>query len=261
MITIRTSPDGRHRRAAAWLAVLVLAAAGAAAAQDGAELYTQQCAACHGASGEGVAGFPPLAGSEIVLGEPREMISIVLWGRGDMPSFADVLDDAEIAAVISHERTSFGNDAESIDEEEVAEVREEGEEADREPVDAAPADVAVDLPEDWFDLGRQAYLETCAACHQPTGEGITGAFPALAGNPFVTGPVEPVIELLLTGRAGMPAFSGLSNERLAFIISYIRNAWENEAHLVDAGMVETVREGDELDLEPVQPGERPGAGQ
>ncbi|MBP7651385.1 MAG: cytochrome c, partial [Phenylobacterium sp.] len=53
---------------------------------------------------------------------------------------------------------------------------------------AAPA-VAAD--------GKELYLDNCAACHQPTGKGIPGAFPALAGSKVAQGdPKEPITRLL-----------------------------------------------------------------
>jgi cytochrome c oxidase subunit II len=245
------------------LALTMLAVVALAAAQsDGAAIYAQQCAACHGTSGEGTASFPALVDNPVVLGDAREMVRVVLWGRAGMPAFADQLSDAEIAAVTTHERTSWGNDAEPIDEAFVAEVRDEDED-DAEPVDAvgpADEDLELDLPDDWFEQGRDLYQTHCMACHQVDGSGIPGAFPNLAGNPFVTGPVEAVLHIVLNGRAGMPPFAGLGDEQLALIVSYVRQAWENEAHRVDAEMVATVREGDELDLTPTSPLDRPGAG-
>jgi cytochrome c6 len=280
---------------------------GAASAQDGAAIYQAQCASCHQPDGEGLGEFPPLAGSDLVLGDPHPLVAFVLDGQGAMPPFRNILDDAELAAVLSHVRTSFGNDAEPIDADVVAEVRDEpaddgepegadeaeaegeagepegdveGEpegEAEGEPegepegetegateadgaADAADA-VVVDLPEDWFDQGAAAYLDNCSACHQPAGQGIEGAFPPLAGNAFVQGHADALIRLVLHGRAGMPAFGGsLDNETIALIVSYIRNAWDNEAHPVDASMVETVRGGGDLELEPTTPTTRPGAG-
>jgi cytochrome c oxidase subunit II len=286
MIMVRRILRRSGRRTAAYVAVAALVATSAFAAEqpDGAAIYAQQCAMCHGTSGEGTAGFPALAGSQVVLGDAREMVRVVLWGRGGMPSFAGQLSDAEIAAVTTHERTSWGNDAEPIEESFVAEVRDEGaardegearedDEAAREDdedaaepaetaetADAPPEDVEVDLPEDWFEQGREHFHTHCVACHQADGSGIPGAFPRLAGNPFVTGPAQNVIHVVLNGRAGMPSFGGVSDEQLALIISYVRQAWENEAHRVDAGMVATVRDGDELDLTPVSPLDRPGAG-
>jgi mono/diheme cytochrome c family protein len=112
-----------------------VAAGGAAAAPNGAELFTR-CAACHQATGLGVPGaYPPLAGSEWLLNNPEVPIRIVLHGlQGDitvkntkfnnaMTPFGDQLSDAEIAAIISYERSSWGNAASKITAEQVASVR------------------------------------------------------------------------------------------------------------------------------------------
>lgn len=229
-----------------------LALAGSALAQDGAAIYDAQCASCHQPEGQGLGTFPALAGNAFVQGDDRELVALVLNGRDAMPAFASILDDAEIAAVLTHVRGAWGNDAEAIDADLVADVRAGAEE---------PEAVEVDLPDDWFELGETAYLQNCSACHQASGAGIPGAFPALAGNAFVQGSADALLRLLLNGRAGMPAFGGsLDNASIALIASYVRNAWDNEAHLVDAEMVEVVRGGGDLELEPTTPTFRPGAG-
>jgi mono/diheme cytochrome c family protein len=112
-----------------------VAAGGAAAGPNGAELFTR-CAACHQATGLGVPGaYPPLAGSEWLLNNPEVPIRIVLHGlQGDitvkntkfnnaMTPFGDQLSDAEIAAIITYERSSWGNAASKITAEQVASVR------------------------------------------------------------------------------------------------------------------------------------------
>lgn len=98
---------------------------------DGAKLYKQVCAVCHQDNGKGVAGaFPPLAGSSIVNNDdPEMMIKIILQGydaRSEyavMQAFADQLSNAEIAAVVNHERTSWGNSAPEVSEEDVKKIR------------------------------------------------------------------------------------------------------------------------------------------
>ncbi|QAA81256.1 c-type cytochrome [Aequorivita sp. H23M31] len=98
---------------------------------DGEKLFMSTCAACHQSTGKGVAGaFPPLAGSDIVNNEdPSKMISIILMGYhekegyGPMPPFGDQLTDAEIAAIMTHERTSWGNTGSPVEVEAVKKVR------------------------------------------------------------------------------------------------------------------------------------------
>jgi mono/diheme cytochrome c family protein len=98
-----------------------VAVAGAAPAVDAKALFGAKCAACHQASGLGVAGvFPPLAASEWVLGSDTVLASILLHGingeiqvkgvtyKGVMPAFGN-LPDVEIAAVLSYIRGEWGN--------------------------------------------------------------------------------------------------------------------------------------------------------
>src|SRR5690606_32238983 len=97
---------------------------------DGASLYTGSCGACDQADGKGLAGaFPPLAGSPIVNDEnPEMLIKIILQGydaRAEysvMAPFADILTDEEIAAIATHERSSWGNNASAVTPEEVQQI-------------------------------------------------------------------------------------------------------------------------------------------
>lgn len=99
---------------------------------DGGALYMQTCAACHQADGKGLPGaFPPLAGSTIVNDpNPEMIIKIILQGYDSRPEysvmapFADLLTDDEIAAIATHERSSWGNNAPAITAEEVKKIRE-----------------------------------------------------------------------------------------------------------------------------------------
>lgn len=97
--------------------------AGGTSKVDGKLLFGSKCAACHQASGMGVPGvFPPLAGSEWVLGDEKVLANILLHGisgeievkgttyKGAMPSWYSLTDD-ELAAVMSHIRGEWGNKA------------------------------------------------------------------------------------------------------------------------------------------------------
>ena len=96
-------------------------------AARGSALYSVNCAACHQPTGRGLAGvFPPLANDPIVQSpDPTEHIRTVLNGtRGSviggvsyaspMPAFKDILNDDDVAAIINHERTSWGNAAPTV---------------------------------------------------------------------------------------------------------------------------------------------------
>lgn len=96
---------------------------------DGGTLFTANCATCHQANGEGLPGaFPPLKGSPVVLGDNLELyVTIIMKGYDPRPEFATmpaVGDNAgfspeEVAALINHERTSWGNIGKKVTAEEV----------------------------------------------------------------------------------------------------------------------------------------------
>ncbi len=86
------------------------------------------------------------------------------------------------------------------------------------------------------------FTDNCSACHQTTGKGVKGAFPALAGNPFVQGDAAPVLATVLAGRAGMPSFKDdLNDLDLASLLTYVRTSWGNKGKPVSASDVAAAR--------------------
>ncbi len=80
--------------------------------------------------------------------------------------------------------------------------------------------------------GEEVYNKSCAACHQANGQGVPGAFPAIAGSDIANGPLAPHMDTIMNGRPGtaMAAFSGqLSDVDIAAVLTYQRNAWGNSA--------------------------------
>jgi len=76
--------------------------------------------------------------------------------------------------------------------------------------------------------GEEIYKTTCAVCHQPTGKGVPGTFPALDGSVIANGPLADHIGRVLHGKNMMPAFGNqLSNADIASVITYERNSWGN----------------------------------
>jgi cytochrome c oxidase subunit 2 len=79
--------------------------------------------------------------------------------------------------------------------------------------------------------GQEIYGTICAACHQPTGKGIPGTFPALDGSPLVNGPVDGHMNRVMNGKPGtaMQAYATqLSDVDLAGVITFERNSWGNK---------------------------------
>lgn len=114
-------------------------------AQDGEQLYTLYCSACHAPDGKGATGgeFPPLAGSEWISGNPKRSVAIVVHGlQGpievsgkpynlEMPPQGAVLGDDQIVAILNHVHTSWGNKGEEIRRDLVRVVRSEFESRDK----------------------------------------------------------------------------------------------------------------------------------
>jgi mono/diheme cytochrome c family protein len=109
--------------------------------KTGKEIYARDgyCNTCHQPDGLGLSasGFPPLAGTKWVTGSEERLIKIVLKGlmgpmeiggkayAGQVPMtpFGGMLNDREVAAVLTYVRKSFGNDASVISPEKVKQVR------------------------------------------------------------------------------------------------------------------------------------------
>lgn len=104
-------------------------------AKTGPQLFTANCAACHGANGAGVPGaFPPIAGDPVVTAhDPEQQVKTILHGlsgktvggkmySGAMPPFSQLSGD-DIAAIVDHERTSWSNNAPIISPDEVRRMR------------------------------------------------------------------------------------------------------------------------------------------
>ncbi|QTL36779.1 cytochrome c oxidase subunit II [Pseudoalteromonas viridis] len=85
--------------------------------------------------------------------------------------------------------------------------------------------------EELMATGERVYMAYCAACHQPTGLGLQGVFPALKGSAMVTGDLQAHIAIIMDGRPGtaMQAFAKqLSLKEVAGVITYKRNSWGND---------------------------------
>jgi mono/diheme cytochrome c family protein len=109
--------------------------AAGAPAGNGAKVYQTNCSSCHQVNGEGTPGaFPPLAGNQVVSGDPAKLIHIVKFGlsgavtvdgktfNGMMPAWGTQLSNADIAAALTYVRSSWGNKASAITEAQVAAV-------------------------------------------------------------------------------------------------------------------------------------------
>ena len=103
----------------------------------GAVVYSTHCAACHQRDGRGASSaYPPLASSTTVNGDPDTLVAWLLFGKRPttlpprkglavMPQLAWLSDD-DVAAVLTHVRTRFGNGSSPVSPAQVAAVRAAG---------------------------------------------------------------------------------------------------------------------------------------
>ncbi|WP_419915971.1 c-type cytochrome [Candidatus Poriferisodalis sp.] len=74
----------------------------------GSEVFSDSCSVCHGSDGSGGVGAA-LGGVDERL-TVRSHLEVVWTGRGSMPPFGGILTDAEIAAVVAYQRSTFGDE-------------------------------------------------------------------------------------------------------------------------------------------------------
>lgn len=182
-------------------------------AEPGAVLFEARCATCHQSNGSGIDNaVPPLDGSEFVRAEPQVFAQILLHGiqgpiavagqtyDGNMPSFASVMSDEEIASVASYVRNAWSNRAPPVSPALVARERRRFPQMNRSwsggaelvafaavPGAALQPEVARSLPRPSDPIAKALVFEgrsngswACASCHGAQGQGSL-TVPRLAG--------------------------------------------------------------------------------
>jgi nitrite reductase (NO-forming) len=99
--------------------------------------------------------------------------------------------------------------------------------------------------------GKEVFLQTCFVCHQPNGQGVPDQIPPLARSDFLMNPAnrERIIRGVLMGQSDAMVVNGktyknsmiplgyLTDEKVASVLTYVRNSWGNSG---DAVAVEEV---------------------
>ncbi|MFM2587295.1 cytochrome c oxidase subunit II [Vibrio sp. TBV020] len=96
--------------------------------------------------------------------------------------------------------------------------------------DAAASLTASLTLDELMEIGEKVYVDRCAVCHQASGAGIPGAFPAITGSSIATGSTEGHIDVVVNGRSGtaMQAFANqLTDKEVAAVVTYQRNGLGN----------------------------------
>ena len=201
---------------------------------SGEGIFGTKCATCHQANGQGTSAYPPLDGNpHVIASDPKEIVATIVNGRsgalsvngktysGTMPTWKGKLSNPDIAAVATYIRSAWSNKASGVTEQMV--------------VAAGPLVSTA--------VGQSIYAQKCVACHKANGTGMSGVFPALAGNAHVNAsdPVA-IIGTIEKGRNTMPSWKGqLSTADIAAVVTYIRSAWGNKGAPVSEQEVSAVK--------------------
>jgi len=93
----------------------------------GESVYASSCTACHQQDGSGnPPAFPAMVDNDVVLDDDIEpLLDVILNGRPGtaMSAFGGQLSDADVAAVSTYMRNSWGNEASTVEPSDVADVR------------------------------------------------------------------------------------------------------------------------------------------
>lgn len=123
----------------------------------------------------------------------------------------------------------------------------------KEEMNAASADSAKEWGKDeLMTQGKAVYDKNCAVCHQPTGQGMPPAFPALAGSKIVNAPnfdadgkviKDSHVDRVFNGKGMMPAWKAtLSDADIAAVITFERNSFGNAmGDLVQPSQIKALR--------------------
>ncbi len=230
-------------------------------AADGKVLYEAKCASCHGAEGKGTPpAFPPLIGTKWMEKDNAAMhIEVVLVGSsatslkgstnilgqeyaGVMAAWNDAFNDEEIAALVNHERTSWGNDGGEVTAADV--------EKKRAALGLPPFPAGGETPISDTKLlanGRAQY-SACSSCHGIAGVSSIPGVPNLKANPTVLADTKKTISIITNGidtpkynGACPPMATSSSAYNLSSLLTYIRKSFGNERSSVQPSEARRLR--------------------
>jgi mono/diheme cytochrome c family protein len=120
---------------------------------------------------------------------------------------------------------------------------------------AAPAAAGGPASAEQLAMGKTVYMTICMACHQPTGAGLFPAFPPLTKSPYVSGPPNRLVAMILKGNNPPMTIDGkvyaavpmpgqeaaLNDEKVAAVATYVRANFGNTGGPVTKEQVAAVR--------------------
>ena len=100
--------------------------------------------------------------------------------------------------------------------------------------------------------GKLVFEQYCLTCHQADGSGVPNLNPPLIKTSFVLGDKKALATIVINGLSNievegekysnpMPAFSFLSDEEIANVLTYVRNSFTNKASAITEADVKASR--------------------
>ena len=130
------------------------------------------------------------------------------------------------------------------------------------------------LPKQGHEAGEAAFKANCAACHQPDGKGLAGAFPPLASSDYLNArKATDIAGFVLKGVQGeitvngakyngvMPALSHLADADIAAIVNYVYASWGNSGASLRTEDVSALRKSLAVTTDKAQGESHPGTSQ
>ncbi|EHL31086.1 c-type cytochrome [Legionella drancourtii] len=205
---------------------------------EGKKIYQIYCVGCHQLNGEGqLLGAPALRkglynSSYLTIDKPiTRNLDIVLNGVQDtpMPGFKQILNDEELASVITYIRNAWNNDTGDLITPQDIKTRKNI------VIEPHNTNGQTYTYVEQMNLGKTIYRAYCARCHQLNGKGKAPFGPKLDGSYLASEQslIPYKIDLLLQGASGtrMRSFAKeLSDTELSAVSTYIANAWQNHGH-------------------------------
>ncbi|WP_206441563.1 cytochrome c [Amphritea opalescens] len=195
---------------------------------------------------------PPLRGSNSVSAywDEAQMVAFLRSGRNAHSGVA-----GEMTAVIEHSLQYFSDEDLNAVAKYLRHISADTESQHRDNLEAEKSTAAMLLEASpKMELGARLYLDNCNACHFSTGRGADGVFPELVGNSMVLANEQGgFLDVILNGaempstatrpaRLRMPGFRDrLSDDEVAALASFVRQAWGNNAQPITAKAVSEVR--------------------
>ena len=172
----------------------------AGSVERGARLYEATCATCHGTRGEGIGGWPPIAGAGAAAADFQ-------LRTGRMPFTQEPGEQAQ-------------RKPPAYDEQEIRDLV-----AFVASLGNGPPIPEVALDEDLLPRGQQLFATNCAPCHGASGNGGALGGGAIAW-PLTDAPPRIVAEAMVIGPGQMPAFDWPADDRDAVVtyVEYLRDA-------------------------------------